>query len=94
MITALMSSMPMATIYSGSPFVGGDYKSQDVLIAMAWCHLKVKQASVESEIFLSGGILALDLVRHLSLEKLGKVLWSSFGHFSHSVVSQITGSLC
>ena len=69
---ALMSSMPMATIYRRSPFVGGDYKSQDVLIATAWWCLKVQQSSVEDEILLSGGILVQDLVRYLSLEKLSK----------------------
>ena len=80
-----MSSMLIAAMYSGSPFVGGDYESQDVLIAMAWCCLKVQQTSLESEIFLSGSILVLDLVRHLSLEKLGK---------GAMAILQITSSLC
>ena len=34
--------------------------------------LEVQQTSVEGEILLSSGILVLDLVRHLSLEKLSK----------------------
>ena len=34
--------------------------------------LEVQQTSVEGEILLSSGILALDLVRHLSSEKLSK----------------------
>ena len=36
-----------------------------------WC-LEVQQISVEGEILLSSGILVLDLVRHLSSEKLSK----------------------
>ena len=42
--------------------------------------LEVQQTSAEGEILLSSGILALDLVRHLSLEKLSKssvvILWA------------------
>ena len=42
--------------------------------------LEVQQTSVEGEILLSSGILALDLVRHLSSEKLSKssvvILWA------------------
>ena len=41
--------------------------------------LEVQQTSVEGKILLSSGILALDLVRHLSSEKLSKgtmvILW-------------------
>ena len=39
---------------------------------MTGCHLEVQQTSVEGEILLLSSILALDLVRHLSLEKLSK----------------------
>ena len=39
---------------------------------MTGCCLEVQQTSVEGEIPLSSGVLALDLVRHLSSEKLSK----------------------
>ena len=71
--------MPVAAIYSGLLLVGGNHESQDILIAMAQCCLKVQQTSVESEIFLSSGILALDLIRHSPLEKLGKSAMVIFG---------------
>ena len=69
---ALVSSVLVAAIYCGSPFVGGNHKSQYVLVATVRCHLKVRQASVEGEVFLSSSILALDLVGHSPLEELGK----------------------
>ena len=46
---------------------------------MTVCCLEVQQTSVEGEILLLSGILVLDLVRHLSPEKLSKstvvILW-------------------
>ena len=85
MVTALVSGVPVAAIYSGLPLVVGNHESQDVLIAMAQCCLKVEQTSVENEIFLSSGILVLDLVRHSPLEKLGN---------SAMVIFQMLQPLC
>ena len=85
--------MSMATIYGGLPFVAGNHKSQDILIAMAWCRLKVRQTSVKGENFLSSGCCHWIWSGTHPLRHSVRVLWSSFGCFSHSVVSWITGSL-
>ena len=63
--------MSMAAINCGTPFVSRYNKSQHILVAMAGHHFKIQHASLEGEILLSGSILALDLVRHSLLEKLG-----------------------
>ena len=47
---------------------------------MTGCCLEVQQTLVEGEILLSSGILALDLIRHLSSEELSEstvvILWA------------------
>ena len=70
----------MAAVYGSLSLVGGNHESLDLFVAVTGHRLEVQQTSVEGEILLSSGILALDLVRHLSSEKLHKssvvILWA------------------
>ena len=55
--------------------------------------LEVQQTSIEGKILLSSGILALDLVRHLSSEKLRKgtvVILHAFQPLSGESDNQLT----
>ena len=67
-----MSGVPVAAVYSSSTLMGGNNKSQDILVAMTRCCLEVQQASVEGEILLSSRVLMLYLIRYLPSEKISK----------------------